>query len=263
MNSVLEIQTLGRVAIRCDGRPIEGFESRKSVAMLVYLAFTGHEHPRTVLAEMFCDGRSESLARNCLRRVLCNLNEVVGSYIVKNYHTASMNPDSTFWIDVVELERTLRRLTSHRSKGLTSETAAQIAEALDLYQGDFLDGFYSDCASFENWCVLQREQVRFLVIHALDQLVDYYIIEEDYQTAIACATRLLLIDDLREETYRQMMRLLALCRQRVAALSLFRRFCKRLEEDFPKAKPAPETEDLFNRIRSGEFPVRDEAVKVV
>ena len=52
MNDLLEISTLGRLAIRLAGEPVTGLDSRKIEALLVYLACTGRPHSRDVLADL-------------------------------------------------------------------------------------------------------------------------------------------------------------------------------------------------------------------
>jgi DNA-binding SARP family transcriptional activator len=73
MGERLEIRTLGGLTITCDGQPVDGFASRKTEALLVYLASTRRPHPREVLAEMFWEERTQAQSSSNLRTILTNL----------------------------------------------------------------------------------------------------------------------------------------------------------------------------------------------
>src|SRR5262249_31207684 len=64
---------LGPARVECDGAPVQGFESRKALALLCYLALQGHPRTRGHLAELFWEGKAEERGRGNLNRVLHNL----------------------------------------------------------------------------------------------------------------------------------------------------------------------------------------------
>jgi DNA-binding SARP family transcriptional activator len=261
--ATLQIKTLGRLQISCGDQPVTGLKSRKAIALLVYLAYTAKVHPRTMLAEMFSNDRPEDITRATLRRLLCHLRRVIGPYLATTNDTAAMNPDADYSLDIVEVEKTLRICTADGIiTSYTGERIAKLERAVALYQGDFLDGFFVNCADFENWLTFHRDKLRFMVTYALDQLVDHYILEGDYRTAMEHARRLLTIDELREETYRQLMILSAISGHRVEAFRFYNRFCQLLDTEFPDAKPAPETDNLINRIRAGTFKPPDSNLNI-
>jgi DNA-binding SARP family transcriptional activator/predicted ATPase len=240
MNGSLEIHTLGGLTIECDGQLIVGFASRKVEALLVYLACTGHAHPREVLAELLWEERSQAQSLSNLRVALASLRQQVGPYVTITRQTVAINPGSAYWLDVAELERNL------------SAAAAPLEQALSLYQGDFLAGFYIRSRGFEDWVLAERERLRFRVMEALEHLVREYIGSGKYAAAITHATQLLRLDTLREETYRQLMLLLARSGQRGAALAQYETCCRMLQEELG-IEPAPETLTLYEQIRAGEI----------
>jgi DNA-binding SARP family transcriptional activator len=64
----------------------------------------------------------------------------------------------------------------HQQGKVTAETAQQVAGALELYQGDFLEGFsVSDCRRFEEWGGRERERLHHLAVDGLYELVAYQI----------------------------------------------------------------------------------------
>ena len=46
MSGTLQINTLGGLSINLDGKPVTGLVSRKTEAILIYLACTRRTHPR-------------------------------------------------------------------------------------------------------------------------------------------------------------------------------------------------------------------------
>jgi len=254
MNDVLEIRTLGGLAIKRNGQPVSGFASRKVEALLVYLACTRRAFPREVLAELLWEERSQAQALANLRVALTSLRQSVGPFITISRQMVGINPDSACWLDVTEFQAHLA------AAGKT--TAAHLEKALNLYQGDFLAGFYIDSRGFEDWVLPERERLRLKVMDALDLLIQSSMNEADYPTALTHATHLLQLDSLREETYRILMLLLARSGQRGAALAQYETCCRVLDEELG-IEPTPETTALYEQIRAGEIDLGEPAAPLI
>ena len=241
MNDMLTISTLGGLSIRCRDEPVTGFASRKVEALLVYLTCTGRPRPREVVAEMLWEERSQSQALANLRVVLSSLRKHLGPYVTITRDTVALNPDADVWLDAAELERKL--------------SAGQVEEAVALYHGDFLEGFFvRDCPDFEDWAAIEREPLRRLVLDGLCDLVADCLETGEYQSGTRHTARLLELDPLTEESHRQMMRLLANSGQRAAALEQYET-CRQLLSGELGMEPAEETVALCERIRAGELDV--------
>ena len=247
VNNLLEIRTLGSVAIRCGGQPVEGFKSQKVRAMLIYFTCTARPQPRMVLAELFWPELSEDRALANLRVALNNLRQTVGSYIHITRENAMVRPGRSPYLDSVDFEDRVTAALS--TAGITSEDV--VKDALALYRGDFLDGFYIDSAGFEDWVSLERERLRFLFFYASDRLIDYSLAEGKYPLGVEMAARALQIDPLREETHRQLMVVLAQSGQRTAALDQYHT-CQRLLKDELDTAPSAETTHLYESLQLGD-----------
>lgn len=248
MDERLEIRTLGTLSIRHNGVLVDNFVTRKAEMLLVYLACTGRSHLREALAEMLWEERAQGQSLANLRVVLTNLRQTVAPFISITRKDVAINPASTCWVDV----RVFESRAGARAPLLDDHAAQQLEQALDLYQGSFLEGFYVDSRYFEEWIRLEQERLRLLMLDALDQLVGYYTRARDYSAGIRWAARALQMDNLREETYRQLMYLLALSGQRHAALIQYETCCQMLDEALG-VPAAPETVALFEQIQSGEI----------
>jgi DNA-binding SARP family transcriptional activator len=77
----------------------------------------------------------EETARTNLRKALADLRPWAGDYLNIDYQTVSFRSERTVWVDVAEFAAK----ASHGSAQLESQS---LQEAVDLYGGDFLAGFY-------------------------------------------------------------------------------------------------------------------------
>src|SRR5258708_313945 len=207
MGTPLEIYAFGGLTIRRDGVALTGFASRKVEALLIYLACTGRPHSREFLAEFLWEERSQAQSMGNLRQALFDLRQRLAPYIIVTRQTVAWNPGKPCWLDVVELERQLGIASQQwlQPDGLPSMAAEQLAHALTLYQGDFLEGFYvRDCKGFEHWILQERERLRRQVIAALLHLVYSYLNTSTYTAAIAQATQLLQLAPLLHEAHLHM-----------------------------------------------------------
>ena len=126
---------------------------------------------------------------------------------------------------------------------------------MELYRGEFLEGLYlHECAEFELWLVAERERWRQRVARLLEALVTHHSRRGQYQEGLRFAQRLLALEPWREETHRQVMRLLAYSGQRGAALAQYET-CRRVLAEELGVEPAAETTRLYEQIRDGELEI--------
>ena len=242
MGPLLRIHTLGGLTISIDDTPVTGFDSRKVQALLVYLACTGRTQPREVLAELFWEERTQSQALANLRVALTSLRQTVEPFVEITRESVGLSSSGQIWLDISEFESRL---------STSGDEITRIEAALDLYQGEFLAGFFVDSTAFEEWATLERERLRFRVMEATDTLIARHQESGAYAAGISAATRLLQMDALREKTHRQLMELLAQSGQRVAALNQYVT-CQRLLQEELGISPAPETTTAYDSILAGQ-----------
>ena len=256
MGDKVEIITLGGVRILWDGEPIAGLNNRKAEALLIYLASTRRPQPREVLADLLWDERTQTQAMANLRVVLSTLHKSLGESLAIKRDAVALNPAADLWMDSTQLENSLKDV--HKQGRVTPETAGKVEQALDLYRGDFLEGFsVADCQRFEDWRTRERERLHRLAVDGLYELVNYQIKNRDYQVGLRYAHRLLELDPLMEAAHRQMMLLLVGCGQRTAALSQFET-CQTLLRDELGIEPSTETRELYECIRAGTAVISEE-----
>ncbi len=247
MSKTLTLRLLGTPEVKLDDKPVTGFISSKAQALLFYLAVTDGAHAREALAALLWGDMPTRQASKNLRNVLSNLRALVGEHLVISRERVAFAQDAPYWLDV---ELFLKALGDDASK----QDPQNLHRAVELVQGDFLDGFYAgDTLGFEEWVLGKRSLLNTLMVQALHTLVVKHLERQEYAAGIEYANRLLAIEPWREETHRHLMLLYARSRQRSAALAQYE-ICKRVLRQELDAAPLPETTALYERIASTAAP---------
>ena len=243
MEDSYRLSLLGPVLVEHAGQPVQGFESRKAVAMLCYLARQDQPVSRSYLADMFWGDRPEGRGRSNLSRALHNLSTRLPDCWQADRHQIQFQPGSQLWLDVAVF-----------NKLVAQATPQTLTIAVDLYRDEFMTGFYlDDCPAFETWLVTEREYWRQRITQVLQKLIDHYTDGHENEAAIRFARRLLALDPWREEAHRRLMRLLARAGQRSAALAQYVT-CRQILADELGVEPTAETRALYEQIRAGRLP---------
>jgi predicted ATPase/DNA-binding SARP family transcriptional activator len=256
----LMFSLFGPLQATLDGVPIAGFESQKVRALLAYLALEAKRpHAREALAGLLWPDQSDQDARNNLRQALANLRQALGDqratspYLRITRDTVQFNRTSDHQIDVVAFTELLAVCEQHphRHPATCRSCAQRLQRAIDQYHDDFLAAFFlADSAAFEEWVLLKRERLQQQALTALGQLAAYHERRGEYAPAQHHARRQLELDPWREESHRQLMRVLALSGQRSAALVQYAT-CRRVLAAELGVEPEEETTALAERIQRG------------
>jgi WD40 repeat protein len=135
----------------------------------------------------------------------------------------------------------------------------RLEEAVELYRGDFLEGFsVGDSPAFEEWALLTREELERQLTTALQRLADHFQGCGDYERALGYARRQVGTDPWREAAQNQLIRLLALSGRRGAALAQYESYRKLLAAELG-AEPSPEAQAAYESLLKGEPPPRPPA----
>jgi serine/threonine-protein kinase len=211
----------------------------KRVALLAYLAVarpTGF-HRRDRLLAMFWPDAEDERARASLSRAIYFLRRELGDDVIVNRgdDEISLNPDR-LWCDAAAFE-------SHLDRG-------QAREALELYRGDLLPGFFtSDANGFEAWLEGERARLRDLASEGAWRLADAEKSAGNVSLAAHWANRAVTLAPFREEGVRRLLVLLDASGDRAAAVRAYEQFASHVSKELELA-PAPETIALIEEIRS-------------
>lgn len=248
MPDALQIAMLGAPRVHLDAEPASGFVSAKAEALVYYLAAAGREERRDRLAGLLWSDVDEARARKNLRDVLSNLRRVLGGSVEITRETVALPVQAGVDVD-----------TRTFVTAVQAGTTASLAQAVALYHGEFLEGFYvAEAPLFEEWVLGEREYYRQLAQQALTSLADQFLRQGNRLRAMQAINRLLALDPWREEAHRQLMVLLAISGQPSAALAQYRKARAVLRDELG-VEPAIETRMLYEQIRAGKLAVPDDA----
>ena len=250
----LQLILLGKPQIRLDGAPVTGFIYNKALALLAYLAVTKRPHSRESLSGLLWGEMPDAAAKANLRKILSVLRQIAAPNLEIGRQTVVFNRDSNYWLDTDLFESKLANptVTAVIPAEMQDGDVKLLDDAVQLYRGDFLEGFYvHDAPAFEEWVLPERERLQRKMQQALYQLAAHYTARRQYARGIDYTSRLLALEPWHEEVHQQMMRLLALSGQRSAALNQFE-ICRRLLADELGVEPNRDTVELHHRIARGE-----------
>jgi DNA-binding SARP family transcriptional activator len=200
--ATLELRLLGDMELRRGDERLELPPSRKTRALLAYLALTGRPHRRDRLCGLLWDVADDP--RGALRWSLSRLRAIVDEPGRPRIHSGGDSvafDASGAWIDVLALRQRaapgLDRLARGELERLAGEFRGELLEGLDL--GDFLD--------FQAWCVAEREEARKLHARVLRALIER--LSPEPEAALPHARALAAVDPLDETARASLVRLLA------------------------------------------------------
>ncbi|MFN2217580.1 MAG: ATP-binding protein [Anaerolineae bacterium] len=252
----IEMFLLGPPRLERDGVPLQ-FDTRKILALAAYLAVSGLGAEGawvtrdSILALLWPD-LEPSRARAVLRRNLSLLRSALeGEWLVVEGQMVGTDPQADFWLDVDHFARLVRACETHghTQEKVCPECVEALAEAVALYQGDFLEGFgLRDSVPYDDWQFFQAEELRQALASALERLMQGLCDQGDYEAALPHARRWLALDPLHEPAHRRLMQLYTQTGQQSAALRQYRECAHILEQELG-LPPSEETTVLYDQIR--------------
>ncbi len=252
--SSVKIYLLGSPRLERDVQVAE-MDTRKAIALLAYLALSGKEQQRDMLAGLLWPDYDQAGARAALRRTLSTLHKALGqSGLAISREAIGFKPEAGFWLDVSAFQALAAGCERHapQASPTCAECLTRLEQASQVYTADFMEGFnLRDSAPFDEWQFTQREALRGALAKALEKLAQG-LAAGDPAAAIERARRWLALDPLMEEPQRVLMRLYAQAGQRSAAVRQYRE-CVRVLEDELGVAPLEETTRLYQEILSGKW----------
>jgi DNA-binding SARP family transcriptional activator len=150
--SAIEFRTLGTLDLRAsDGRELHSLLAQpKRIALLAYLCIAEPHgyHRRDTLIGLFWPDSDQEHARSSLRKSLHLLRRALGEDAIVSRGDEEIAIDfDRISCDALSFERFVRE--------------QRFSDALDLYSGDLLNGFYvEEAPEFERWLQVQRNKFR-------------------------------------------------------------------------------------------------------
>ena len=263
MSNPLKLSFLGTPQVILPNGETARFTVDNSLLLLAYLALDPLKaHRREELAVLFYTDSSEKRASQNLRQTLKRLRQTIEddddsrTYLLGTIQTLQFNSASHYWLDVSEFEAIITATQQHRHRRLEAcrDCIAQLAHAVKLYRGEFLEGIgRRDDNPFVDWLETIRHNLQRQVVNALHALARHYLARRQFAETEQVTTRLLHLDALDEEALRLQMHTWVLRGERNQALRRYRQFRNKLQTELD-LEPAPETIKMVRAIQAGNTP---------
>ena len=238
----LSITLFGPFRVRQGDEDVNTFKSNKVRGLLAYLVVESQRlHRRDTLAALLWPDWPDKEARTNLRYALSNLRSVIGDreaespFLNITREAIQFSTHSDHRVDVGDFAQLIS------ANGTGNPDIKRMEEAVNLYQGEFLEGFsISDSPPFQEWVLLKREQLHRQLVDVLRQLSATYQGQDEYERALFYARRQVELEPWQEDGHRQVMRLLAYSGQPGAALAHYET-CRQLLKAELETEPSGQT----------------------
>jgi len=172
MDHLWRIELLGWLRVSGREEEITRFRTQKTRSLLAYLAlYLRRSHPREALVDLFWPERDFRLGRQNLRQALSSLRRrleppgtPMGSVLLAEGDAVRLNSEAVT-TDVAEFESALRSAGSAENAG---ERRRWREQAVALYRGELLPGFFEEWALSERLRLAGDVEDLELEAHALD-----------------------------------------------------------------------------------------------
>jgi DNA-binding SARP family transcriptional activator len=240
---VIELRTLGRLDLHsAEGRELNALLAQpKRIALLVYLCIAQPRgfHRRDTLLGLFWPDADQEHARTSLRKSLHILRRALGEAAILSRGDEEVAADPhLISCDAVTFEANMK--------------ANRLEEAMDLYLGDLLAGFFIDEApEFDRWLNAERRRLRASAARAAGALSDQLAAGGKIPAAVTWAQRALELAETDERALNKLLELQGRSGDRTGAVQSYETFARHLAAEY-QTEPSAETRSLIERIRSGK-----------
>ena len=239
--TTLRLELLGDFRLVAGGGLVT-VSAKKAQALLAYLAVKPAQLvSRDKIASLLWGSFGPEQARQSLRQMLSTLRRelkaIAGdeAVLVEENDFLALDAKSVT-CDVVEFE-----------SGVSTGSEESLRHAIEIYAGDFLEGFELDEDRYDQWILGERDRLHRMALRAHNQLLDLLTRKESMDEAIATAQHSLRIDPLQEPVHRTLMRLYAQSGDPVNALQQYDILARSLKREL-NVNPDAETQKLQREI---------------
>jgi len=249
------VRLFGRFSAWHEGQPLDGLDSAKAQELFSYLLLNrGRRFPRETLGNLLWPDGTPAQCRKYLRQALWHVQSALepltssgAALICADADWLRLGSPAPLDLDVETFERAYQSVKETPGAALDAQAAALVASAVQLYEGDLLEGWYQD------WCLYERERLQVIHLALLDRLMGYSEAQRQYDAGIAYAITALRHDPAHERTHRRLMRLYYLAGDRTAALRQYERCRTALREELG-IDPGRRTLALHDQIAADQLP---------
>ncbi|MBI3944261.1 MAG: hypothetical protein HY326_14680 [Chloroflexi bacterium] len=235
------VRAFGRAEVEVDGQQVSKADWDSMATKELFYFFL--HHPRGLrkeqVLEQFWPDSDPDKANNSFHSANYRLRKALFDRIVL-YEDGwyVINRQAIVGYDIWEFEVLMAEA---QSGNLSADACAErYQKAVTLYQGDFLEEFYSD------WCANRREDLERQYLVALEWLGDYQVCTGNVSGALEYYRSIVARDSYREDIHVKIMEGHLALGDRASAMRQYQILADTLQKDLG-IRPMPQTEDLFRK----------------
>jgi pimeloyl-ACP methyl ester carboxylesterase/DNA-binding SARP family transcriptional activator len=220
---LLHVSVVGDLTVLRGQAQVRLPSSKKTRALLAYLAVTARAHSRERLCSMFWSVPDDP--RAALRWSLTHLRPLVDEpdcrRLIADRDKVELDT-SRVAVDILALRRIAR-------KDVDAMPIDALKRSIATLEGEFLQGLdLADCHAFQSWCIGEREETRRLRVRLLTALIAR--LERVPEDALPAARSLSLLEPANEAVQATLVRLLRAAGRQREAEEHFRRAQRQLAD---------------------------------
>ncbi|MHB1158880.1 MAG: tetratricopeptide repeat protein [Chloroflexota bacterium] len=242
----IEVYSLGPAMVQVDSRLVTSSDWAVEKTKELFFHLLQQTHPlrkEQIVDDVWPDvemGKSNSQFHSTMYRLRRALFPQCVTYRDGRYQLTLGN---SLWYDAEEF---VQLLDGAEQPDLPRRRRIErFGKAIGLYQGPFLDEFYSD------WATTRREELEMRYLQALNRLARLRAEEGSLEQAVELLRTAVAKDPFQEESHYGLIHYSALMGDRAAALRHFRSYVELLRDEL-SAKPSAGVSALAERIASGQ-----------
>jgi DNA-binding SARP family transcriptional activator len=241
----LKIQALGEPLVVLNNIPVIHWRMRRSLEVLFFLL----DQARPMSKEQIITAlwsRVNEKTNSTFHSMIYHLRKTIGeSCIVSHAGSYTLNLTSLYgndvWYDVAAFEKHYIQAKHVLTSGDDSAAKTIFLAMVDLYQGKYVQSFYSD------WCILRRDELQHAYLDTRSQLAQICWRREQFDESAIHWQKILSVDNCLEEAHYGLMRYYLRLGKRGLALRQYQRCAEILQQELAIA-PGPTIQNLYQRL---------------
>ena len=249
-NNNIQINMLGSPRIIYNEKDITDKLSYKSAGILYYVSANDYSS-REKIAYTFWEGSSEDAAKYNLRYNLWSMNKIFKSSNKDEEAILEWNKNNLFLNNSYNVDIDIKKYSQElESDDLDLKSLIKLKS---LYKGEFLEGFYlKDSFSFNDWLFFEREKYQKKHVQVLENLLEIYKKEKNYDKSISILQEMLNLNSLDEGLYVDLVKIYLEKGDRANALKIYNKCVHVLRQEL-NISPKKSTQKLLKIIKNKNY----------
>lgn len=248
----LSIYAFGKFRVFCGGREVgdENWKTRKSKYLFAYLSCQGdRDVPDEKLMELFWPDHDPDKARQNLYSALSHIRKALEGFlpeydkvVISHKGFYRINSHVPHTVDVRDFDRYYDSGSQAARAGNVDEAVGSYQRAEALYQGEFLEGYYSD------WALNYRDDYERKYQDILNRLMSHFAEKGRSQVVLDYCQKLLGLDPCDQEAHLNLMKAYVSLGKPEQAVRQYQQCCQVLKNEL-NLSPSPEIASLYLSIK--------------